>query len=91
MVAVLTFSVSGVTSLVTAEPCAIGGEFDGSDDEACPPTCVTCGCCAQAVEAPASRPAAVPLNPAANLRAMIPSLPTSEPYGILHVPKPSAA
>ena len=39
IIGLLTFSVSGVYSLVINEPCT-GYEAPGSDDAACPPTCV---------------------------------------------------
>jgi hypothetical protein len=39
IVALLTFSASGVVSLVRAEPCT-ANEPAGSDDSNCPPACV---------------------------------------------------
>jgi len=47
IVAALTFSASGVSAFVTAEPCT-GYEQSGQEDGRCPPMCVTCGCCVQA-------------------------------------------
>ena len=49
IVASLTISASGVSSLALTEPCSDSQPI-GTDTGACPPTCVTCGCCAQAVE-----------------------------------------
>jgi len=49
IVALSTFSASGAYALVITEPCT-GYEQPGQDVGACPPTCVTCGCCALAVE-----------------------------------------
>ena len=86
IVALLTFSASGVYSLVIAEPCT-GYEQPGQDDGACPPTCVTCGCCAQAAE-----PATVTITssfeaPVSDLDPVMPRLPKTGPRDILHVPK----
>ena len=86
VVALLTFSASGVYSLVIAEPCT-GYEQPGQEDSACPPTCVTCGCCAQAAE-----PATVTITssleaPVSDLGPVIPRMPTTGPRDILHVPK----
>ena len=86
IVGLLTFSASGVYSLVINEPCT-GYELPGSDDGACPPTCVTCGCCAQAAE-PVT--VVVVLSPdilIADVGAFLPDLPRTDPRDILHVPK----
>ena len=48
IVLLLTVSASGIFSLAMSEPCG-STELVGGDS-ACPPTCVTCGCCAQAAE-----------------------------------------
>jgi hypothetical protein len=86
IVAFLTFSASGVSSLVLAEPCT-GYEEPGREDGACPPTCATCGCCAQSVE-PANIPATSPLEgPVADITPLIPGLPKTSPRDILHVPR----
>ena len=87
IVGLLTFSASGLPTLLAGEPCT-GYEQPGSEDAACPPTCVTCGCCAQAVEAvvmpvPSSFEASV-----ADVSPLIPHLATTSPRDILHVPKP---
>lgn len=86
IVGLLTFNTSGVHSLVIAEPCT-GYEQPGQEDGACPPTCVTCGCCAQAAE-----PAIVTITnsveaPFSDLGPVVPRLPRTGPRGILHVPK----
>lgn len=86
LVALLTFSASGASALVVPEPCT-GYELPGSDDGTCPPTCVTCGCCAQAAE-----PAAVLVIesvqlPVADVPPRTPHLPDFDPRDILHVPK----
>jgi hypothetical protein len=90
IVGMLTLSVSGASALVIGEPCS-GFEQAGRDDGACPPTCVTCGCCAQALE-----PAMLPVTssreaPVANVGSLIPRLPKTNPSEILHVPKPRVA
>ena len=90
IVALLTFSASGVSASSLAEPCT-GYEPPGSDDSACPPTCVTCGCCAQAAE-PAIMPVASSLEaPVADISPVIPRVPKTSPRDILHVPKPRLA
>ena len=48
IIALLTFSFSGLAALVTTEPCTSLGQ--AAEDGSCPPTCVTCRCCAQAAE-----------------------------------------
>jgi hypothetical protein len=86
IVAFLTFSASGISGLIMAEPCT-GYEQPGREDGGCPPTCVTCGCCAQAAEPvilSVSRSLEVPV---ADVSSFIPHLPTSSPRDILHVPK----
>ena len=86
IVALLTFSASGAYALVIAEPCT-GYEQPGQDDGACPPTCVTCGCCAQAVEPVAVVISATPDTPVADVSDFLPNLPRTTPRDILHVPK----
>jgi hypothetical protein len=86
VVGVLTFSASGASSLVIYEPCT-GYELPGSDDGACPPTCVTCGCCAQAVDTVAVVVVTSPDIPIADLAAFLRDLPRTNPREILHVPK----
>jgi hypothetical protein len=86
IVALLTFSASGVSSLVISEPCT-GYEQPGQDDGACAPTCVTCGCCARAAE-PAGLPVASSLEaPVTDVCPAVPRLPNTPPADILHVPK----
>jgi hypothetical protein len=86
IVALLTISVSGVSSLVVPEPCT-GYESAGSDEGACPPTCVTCGCCAQSAEPALVAAASAPEIPIADLTSLLPRLPRTDPRDILHVPK----
>jgi hypothetical protein len=86
IVGLLTFSASGVSALVVGEPCT-GYEQPGREDGACPPMCVTCGCCAQAVE-PAMLPVTSSLEaPVADISPLIPCLPGTRPSDILHVPR----
>ena len=85
IVVLLSISASGLSSLVVPEPC--GSNEAVRTDNACPPTCVTCGCCAQAAE-PAmltvTRSADVPV---AEVVVPLPQLPQTDPRDILHVPK----
>lgn len=86
IVALLTFTASGAYALVIAEPCS-SYEQPGQDDGACPPTCVTCGCCAQAAE-PAILPVGSSLEaPVSGVSPLIPRVPKASPRDILHVPK----
>lgn len=86
----LAFSVSGVSGLIASEPCSLF-ETSGGDDGACPPTCVTCGCCAQGIE-PVQLPLAVsPCASVGELQIVLPEFPSADPRDILHVPKPVRA
>jgi hypothetical protein len=87
IVVVLTFSASGLSALVIAEPCT-GYEQSGGSDGVCPPTCVTCGCCAQAAEPAVLLVANTPDTPAVEPNAFVPRIPTTGVHKILHVPKP---
>jgi hypothetical protein len=92
IVVLLTFSVSGLSALVTAEPCTgFEPQPQQHDDRACPPTCVTCGCCAQAVEPVTMTVALVFAAPVALVSFLLPRLPKTTPRDILHVPKPRSA
>jgi hypothetical protein len=86
IVGLLTLSFSGVSSLAINEPCT-GYELPGGDDGACPPTCLTCGCCAQAAEPVMVVVAASPNILVANIGNFLPDLPRTHPRDILHVPK----
>ena len=86
IIGLLSFSVSGVYSLVINEPCT-GYEAPGTEDAACPPTCVTCGCCAQAVEPVALIVSATPDAPIVDIPDVLPSVLRTTPRDILHVPK----
>jgi hypothetical protein len=86
IIGLLTFSTSGVYTLVINEPCT-GYETPGRDDAACPPTCVTCGCCAQAVEPVTVVVSVTPDVPVADIPDVLPRIPRTTPRDILHVPK----
>lgn len=88
VVGLLTFSASGVSALVVDEPCVV--EQAGREDRSCAPTCVTCGCCAQATEPAAVPHENAPDEPARDVRPLTPLLPVTDPGDILHVPKPLA-
>ena len=89
VVAVLSFSASDVASLIVLEPCT-GYEQAGQGDSACPPTCVTCGCCAQAVEPVALNVTSTPDVLVSEFVAFVSRLPRTQTRDILHVPKPAA-
>lgn len=84
----LALSASGVSTLIAGEPCT-GLELTGqSEDEgACPPTCVTCGCCAQAAETVAIAVSTSPDIPVSDLITVLRRIPRTDPLDILHVPK----
>jgi hypothetical protein len=86
VVGLLTLSAAGVSGLVIDEPCT-AYELPGSDEGACPPTCVTCGCCAQAVEPVLVAVAISPDAAIAGVPSVLPELPPTAPRDILHVPK----
>lgn len=85
IVSLLTFSASGMVSLVRAEPCT--ANEPAGNDNACPPTCVTCGCCAQAAEALTLLVMSSPENPGSDIVRALPRLSKADPRDILHVPK----
>lgn len=86
IVALLTFSASGVSALIVPEPCTIY-EQPGQEDGACPPTCVRCLCCARAVEAAIRQTEDSPEVTIAEIQVNTIHLPTVQPRDILHVPK----
>jgi hypothetical protein len=86
VVALLTFSASGVSALIVPEPCT-GYEQPGQEDGACPPTCVRCGCCARAAETAIPQTEDLLDITRAEFQSNTPSLPKTQPRDILHVPK----
>ena len=90
IVGLLALSASGATSLIVTEPCR-SSERAGEDDGACPPTCVTCGCCAQPAESVAIAVEPSGEAPVGDIDGLLPPLPKTEPRDILHVPKPRPA
>jgi hypothetical protein len=89
-VALLTLSASGIPIIAIGEPCA-GFERETTQDGSCPPTCVTCGCCAQGVEPVVLFVSSSPKPHVADLIPLVPRLPKSLPDDILHVPKSRVA
>jgi hypothetical protein len=90
LVALLTFSASGVSTLVIDEPC-VAYEQTTRDDGACPPTCLTCGCCTQAIEPVTIHVAGVPEPSIASAQSFTPRIPATRVSDILHVPKRALA
>ena len=86
IVTLLTFSASGAIALIVPEPCGTYEEA-GGEDASCPPTCVTCGCCAQAAEPAGLIVAAVFELPVAVITPPVPQRPLNNARDILHVPK----
>lgn len=86
IVGILSFSATGVVRLIVGEPCqafALSAEDDGN----CPPTCVTCGCCAQAAEPAAVVVASSLDSPLLQFAPVLPAFTETDPRDILHVPK----
>jgi hypothetical protein len=86
IVGLLALSASGASTLILAEPCG-GYDLAGDPDGACPPTCVTCGCCAQPAE---SVPITVQRSreaPVDDVEQLLPPVLKTDPHDILHVPK----
>ena len=89
LAAMLIVSASGVFSLVVDEPCTVFElTSEAADEGACPPTCLTCGCCAQVLEPQVLAVVFTPENPVLEGVAVLPRIPKTEPIEILHVPKP---
>jgi len=82
----LVLSLSGVTAVAIGEPCT-GLEQTSSDHDSCPPTCVTCGCCAQAVEPTAVHVEASRKPSPVEPPPLVVQFPSVSPLGVLHVPK----
>jgi hypothetical protein len=86
LVGILSFSATGVARLMLGEPCT-ALTISAEDDGDCPPICVSCGCCAQAVETAAIVVASSPDTPVPQFAPVLPSFTDTEPRDILHVPK----
>jgi hypothetical protein len=86
LLAILAFSASDAYALFVPEPC-VGYEAGEKDNGACPPTCVTCGCCAQSVEPVNLQIVATPDVPIVAIDAPAPRLSKTQSRDILHVPK----
>jgi hypothetical protein len=88
LVFLLALGVSDAASLLVPEPCAAAER--SSDTGSCPPTCVTCGCCHQAVDLAIVMPLLVSPRPAVETTEPLASLSDHEPRDILHVPRRDA-
>jgi len=86
IVALLTFTASGVSALIVPEPCT-AYEQPGQEDGACPPTCVRCGCCARAAETMVPQVEESLDITVAEFHSTTPPLHKTQPRDILHVPK----
>jgi hypothetical protein len=81
----LALGGSGAASLIVPEPCAAVER--ASDDGHCPPTCVTCGCCHQAVDMASVMPLLVSPEPRRETTEPLASRSDRDPRDILHVPR----
>jgi hypothetical protein len=85
-VALLAFGASGAVGMLVPEPCAALDTCAG-DDETCLPTCVSCGCCAQAVEPVALAVPDVPDLASPDIPGAGPRPTLTASLDILHVPR----
>ena len=85
LVATLSFSVSGLSSMFVPEPCTVG-ERSGTDNR-CPPMCVTCGCCHRSVDVTRLVIAGTQAHVATEMPPLVEQLRSAAPGEILHVPK----
>ena len=90
LVGILSFGATGMAGLIIGEPC-LSLTPSQEDDGNCPPTCVTCGCCAQAAEPTAVVVANSLEVPVPDFAAVLPPFSDTEPRDILHVPKQRSA
>jgi hypothetical protein len=90
LVGLLSFNATGVTGLIVGEPC-LDFTLSTKDDGTCPPTCVTCGCCAQAAEPTAVVVTSSLDTPVPHFAAVLPPFTETDPRDILHVPRQSPA
>ncbi len=86
IVALLTFSASGASPLAVAEP-RIGFEQPEEEDGACSQTCVTCGCCALALEPVIVSATTLPEAPVVEIDPLVLRVPQSRARELLHVPR----
>ena len=87
LVTVLSFSASGLMSVLVDEPCS-PTESSSQRDTDCPPTCVTCGCCTQPTEVARITVTFAPQSVSTLEPALVVRVSDSEPQDILHVPRP---
>ncbi|MEO7272467.1 MAG: hypothetical protein ABI211_10750 [Vicinamibacterales bacterium] len=90
IVALLSLSASGASALAVGEPCT-GYEQSGREDGTCPPTCVLCGCCAQAAEPVVLLATSAPDVHVTAIPTPVPVPLHASPRSILHVPKARVA
>jgi hypothetical protein len=86
LVTILSFSASGLMTVLLDEPCS-PTESSSQRDSDCPPTCVTCGCCVQPTEVARVAMTFAPESISTVGPALVVRVPDSEPQDILHVPK----
>ena len=85
LLTLLALSASGAPSMFVPEPC--GSNEPVRSHSVCPPTCVTCGCCAQAAEPVLLSLTSSPEVLLTGIVDSLPRLPKAAPRDILHVPK----
>jgi hypothetical protein len=86
VIGLLALSASGVESVFIQEPCGIN-EQSAREDGACAPTCVTCGCCARAIEPVGVAVVNDPGRPSPPAVTRPHDLLPTNPADVLHVPK----
>ena len=86
LVTVLSFSASGLMTVLVDEPCS-PTESSSQRDTDCPPTCATCGCCVQPTEVARVMMTFAPESVTTVEPGLVARVPDSEPQDILHVPR----
>jgi hypothetical protein len=86
LVALLSASTAGVSSVLAPEPCGLD-EQPAAPDGTCPPTCPTCGCCAQPAVPSVFVVTSSPDLPIRHVAPTPSHPPVTDPREILHVPK----
>ena len=86
LVTILSFSASGLMTVLMDEPCS-PTESSSQRDTDCPPTCVTCGCCVQPTEVARVTITVAPESVSTVQPALVVRVPATEPQDILHVPR----
>ena len=81
---ILFADASGAMAFVSPETCSVS---ETTPDNACPPLCVRCGCCAQPVVPMVELSMSSVLVSSSTTAVLVARLRLGSPHDILHVPK----